>query len=73
MTTTYPSQRSRGRGRLLTSGQVALVFGVDPRTVRTWDRRFTVTRTLGGHRRYRESEVRALAAQQTIGATEAAA
>ena len=72
MTTTYPSQRPRGRGRLLTSGQVALVFGVDPRTVRTWDRRFTVTRTLGG-RRYRESEVRVLAAQQTIGATEAAA
>ncbi|HEX9358354.1 MAG TPA: MerR family DNA-binding transcriptional regulator, partial [Streptosporangiaceae bacterium] len=58
MATTSPAQPSRRRGRLLTSGQVALVFGVDPRTVRTWDRRFTVTRTLGGHRRYRESEVR---------------
>ena len=46
----------------LTSGQVASLFGVKPRAVRTWadSRKLTVIRTLGGHRRYRKAEVLAL-------------
>lgn len=46
----------------LTSGQVASLFGVKPRAVRAWAdaRKLTVTRTLGGHRRYRKAEVLAL-------------
>jgi excisionase family DNA binding protein len=37
---------------------------VETRTLRSWAnaRRLTVARTLGGHRRYREAEVHALAA-----------
>ena len=47
---------------LLTPGEVALAFKVDPRTVTRWARqgRLTSIRTLGGHRRYMEAEVRAL-------------
>lgn len=50
--------------RLMTSGQVAQLFGVKPRAVRRWAdaRKLTVTRTLGGHRRYSAAEVRALLA-----------
>lgn len=35
------------------------MFRVDPKTVTRWarDGRLTAVRTLGGHRRYRESEV----------------
>ena len=49
---------------LMTSGQVAKLFGVKPRAVRGWAdaRKLTVIRTLGGHRRYRSAEVRALLA-----------
>lgn len=51
---------------LMTPAQVARIFGVKPKAVRTWAdaRKLTVIRTLGGHRRYRESEVLALAAAQ---------
>ena len=47
---------------LMTPGQVASLFGVKPRAVRAWAdaRKLTVTRTLGGHRRYRKAEVLAL-------------
>ena len=47
---------------LLTPGEVALMFRVDPKTVTRWakDGKLTSIRTLGGHRRYREAEVRAL-------------
>jgi excisionase family DNA binding protein len=49
---------------LLTPAEVATMFRVDPKTVTRWARagRITSIRTLGGHRRYRESEVRALLA-----------
>lgn len=52
--------------RHLTSGQVARIFGVEPKAVRAWAdaRKLTVIRTLGGHRRYREDEVLALAASR---------
>jgi excisionase family DNA binding protein len=48
--------------RLLTPAEVAAMFRVDPKTVTRWarDGRLSAVRTLGGHRRYRESEVLAL-------------
>ena len=47
---------------LLTPREVADLFGVDPKTVTRWAKagKLTSIRTLGGHRRYRESEVREL-------------
>lgn len=47
---------------LLTPAEVANAFRVDPKTVTRWAKagRLTVIWTLGGHRRYREAEVRAL-------------
>ena len=49
-------------GRLLTPGEVATLFRVDPKTVTRWAAagRISSIRTPGGHRRFRESEVRAL-------------
>jgi excisionase family DNA binding protein len=49
---------------LLTPAEVATMFRVDPKTVTRWAKagKLTSIRTLGGHRRYRESEVRALLA-----------
>jgi excisionase family DNA binding protein len=49
---------------LLTPAEVATMFRVDPKTVTRWAKagRLTSIRTLGGHRRYRETEVRALLA-----------
>ena len=48
--------------RLLTPGEVAQLFRVDPKTVTRWASagRLGSIRTPGGHRRFRESEVRAL-------------
>lgn len=45
--------------RLLTSGEVANLFGVDPKTVTRWEAagKLHARRTLGGHRRFLESEV----------------
>ena len=47
---------------LLTPGEVAILFRVDPKTVTRWAKagKLTSIRTLGGHRRYRESEVKEL-------------
>jgi excisionase family DNA binding protein len=49
---------------LLTPAEVARLFRVDPKTVTRWAKagRVTSVRTPGGHRRYRESEIRALLA-----------
>ena len=49
---------------LLTPAEVATMFRVDPKTVTRWAKagKLTSIRTLGGHRRYREGEVRALLA-----------
>ena len=49
-------------GPLLTPAEVATLFRVDPKTVTRWAKagRLTSIRTLGGHRRYRENEIRAL-------------
>jgi excisionase family DNA binding protein len=50
------------RERLLTPGEVATLFRVDPKTVTRWAAagRINSIRTPGGHRRFRESEIRAL-------------
>jgi excisionase family DNA binding protein len=47
---------------LLTPAEVAAMFRVDPKTVTRWAKagKLSSIRTLGGHRRYRESEVRGL-------------
>ena len=47
---------------LLTPAEVATLFRVDPKTVTRWAKagKLTSIRTLGGHRRYKESEVKAL-------------
>ncbi len=47
---------------LLTPAEVASMFRVDPKTVTRWAKagKLSAIRTLGGHRRYKESEVRAL-------------
>ncbi len=56
------SEVQAGRGRLLTPGEVASMFRVDPKTVTRWAAagRISSIRTPGGHRRFRESEIRAL-------------
>jgi excisionase family DNA binding protein len=47
---------------LLTPAEVATMFRVDAKTVTRWAKagKLTSIKTLGGHRRYREAEVRAL-------------
>ena len=47
---------------LLTPGEVAALFRVDPKTVTRWAKagKLSTIRTLGGHRRYLASEVHAL-------------
>ncbi|WP_367138796.1 BldC family transcriptional regulator [Saccharothrix sp. HUAS TT1] len=58
--------------RLLTPGEVANLFRVDPKTVTRWATagRIGSIRTPGGHRRFRESEVQHLLSQLTTEATE---
>jgi excisionase family DNA binding protein len=45
---------------LLTPAEVAALFRVNPKTVTRWARagKITAIRTLGGHRRFRTSEIR---------------
>ena len=56
------SAQHTGPDSLLTPSEVASLFRVDPKTVTRWAKagKLSSIRTLGGHRRYRESEVRAL-------------
>jgi excisionase family DNA binding protein len=58
--------------RLLTPGEVASLFRVDPKTVTRWAAagRIGSIRTPGGHRRFRESEVRALLSGEEAGFVE---
>jgi len=53
---------SSAQEKLLTPSEVATLFRVDPKTVTRWAKagKLTSIKTLGGHRRYRESEVKAL-------------
>ncbi len=60
---------SNGNGeRLLTPTEVASLFRVDPKTVTRWAKagKLSSIRTLGGHRRYWESEVRRLLDRSAI-------
>jgi len=61
-------------GRLLTPGEVAALFRVDPKTVTRRDTagRIGSIRTPGGHRRFREAEVNDLLAELTTDASEPA-
>ena len=58
---TTPS-REPDTERLLTPQEVATTFRVDPKTVTRWAKagKLTAFWTPGGHRRYRETEVKAL-------------
>jgi excisionase family DNA binding protein len=55
--------------KLLTPAEVAAMFRVDPKTVTRWAKagKLSSIRTLGGHRRYRESEIRGLLQESTTG------
>ncbi|WNB87516.1 BldC family transcriptional regulator [Cellulomonas sp. ATA003] len=52
----------QGSGALLTPSEVATLFRVDPKTVTRWAKagKISAIRTLGGHRRFHEDEVRQL-------------
>jgi excisionase family DNA binding protein len=54
---------------LLTPSEVAAIFRVDPKTVTRWAKsgKLTAIRTLGGHRRYRQSEIQRLVDNQNSG------
>jgi excisionase family DNA binding protein len=45
--------------RLLTPAEAAAVFGVDPKTITRWAKqgKLPCIRTLGGHRRFRWSDI----------------
>ena len=60
----------RETDRLLTQAEVAHLFRVHPKTVSRWvsSGKLSAVRTLGGHRRYRASEVYALLDESGIGA-----
>lgn len=60
MNDTNQTHGRRGGGtELMTPGEVADLFGVDPRTVTRWANagKLRPLRTPGGHRRYRAAEV----------------
>jgi excisionase family DNA binding protein len=71
MTVTTSSTSAQNSERLLTPGEVASLFRVDPKTVTRWASagRIGSIRTPGGHRRFRESEVRTMLAELTSEAT----
>jgi excisionase family DNA binding protein len=52
---------------LLTPQEVAALFRVDPKTVTRWAKagKIPAIRTLGGHRRYKESDVLRLIEEST--------
>jgi excisionase family DNA binding protein len=58
----FPPLFSTNQEMLLTPAEVASMFRVDPKTVTRWAKagKLTSIKTLGGHRRYKESEVKAL-------------
>ncbi|WP_129336237.1 BldC family transcriptional regulator [Cellulomonas endophytica] len=58
------SDLQAAQGALLTPGEVAVLFRVDPKTVTRWAQagKISAVRTLGGHRRFHEAEIRQLLA-----------
>jgi excisionase family DNA binding protein len=63
---------SSNQEKLLTPAEVASLFRVDPKTVTRWAKagKLTSIKTLGGHRRYKESEVKALLKSISLGSSE---
>jgi excisionase family DNA binding protein len=59
------SKTAHAPNSLLTPAEVAAAFRVDPKTVTRWAKagKLRSIRTLGGHRRYLEAEVRAMLSQ----------
>jgi len=57
---------------LLTPSEVAAMFRVNPKTVTRWARagRISYIKTLGGHRRFKASEIRNLLAAAESGDAE---
>ncbi len=57
------------RDTLLTPAEVAAMFRVNPKTVTRWARsgKLTAVRTLGGHRRFKASEVNECLARMELG------
>jgi len=57
-----PGQAANHAAPLLTPAEVAAAFRVDPKTVTRWAKagKLSSIRTLGGHRRYLEAEIRAI-------------
>jgi excisionase family DNA binding protein len=57
---------------LLTPSEVAAMFRVNPKTVTRWARagKISAIRTLGGHRRFRASEIRRFLEQVEEGAVD---
>lgn len=55
------TNEATGPEELLTPSEVAAMFRVNPKTVTRWARsgKISAIRTLGGHRRFKASEVRA--------------
>ena len=53
---------------LLTPSEVAQMFRVNPKTVTRWARagKLNAIRTLGGHRRFRSSEIRRCLAEMSV-------
>jgi excisionase family DNA binding protein len=53
---------------LLTPAEVAALFRVNPKTVTRWARagKITAIRTLGGHRRFRATEIQRCLAQTDL-------
>jgi len=68
----FASLSASNQEKLLTPAEVAVLFRVDPKTVTRWAKagKLTSIRTLGGHRRYKESEVKALLKSISPSATE---
>lgn len=69
--TPFPSSVPGENNALMTPGQVAALFHVDPKTVTRWAHagRLGSLRTPGGHRRFREAEVMQLLRSLTTEAT----
>jgi excisionase family DNA binding protein len=60
---------TRSPEKILTPRDVADLFSVDPKTVTRWAQagKLPYFKTLGGHRRFRQSVVEALMAERSAG------
>jgi excisionase family DNA binding protein len=60
------STQGDNHDELLTPSEVAAMFRVNPKTVTRWARsgKISAIRTLGGHRRFRASEIKKLLDQE---------